>query len=192
MKKGDPLLEIFSPDLAAAKGGRDGARPACSRQECPQEQGLSRQVGSLPLKDLLDAQNDEAKSSLQVKLARASLRPGPAARELDKIAEEGGTQRARITLHSPVDGIVIKRNVVLGNYYKPKDELMQISPLDPMNVTAAISENFLDRIHPGQDILVAPVVITSSRPRCSPSTRWPTLKPGPFSSGPRCPTRIIA
>ena len=110
----------------------------------------------MPLKDLLDAQNDEAKSSLQVKLARARLLVlGLPPEELDKIAEEEGTQKARMTLRSPVDGIVIKRSVVVGNYYEPKDELMQISPLDPMNVTAAVSENLLDRIHPGLDILVS-------------------------------------
>ena len=45
-----------------------------------------------------------------------------------------------MTLRSRADGVVVKRNVVQGNYYDPKDTLLTIAPLDRLWVRGGVGE----------------------------------------------------
>jgi cobalt-zinc-cadmium efflux system membrane fusion protein len=159
VKKGDPLLELFSTDLAAAKNDFETARRQHTRdQKVLDFKGPLANTNAIPRKELIEAENDEAKSQLAMKLAKDKLLIfGLTEEEIGKIADEDGLQKARMILRSRGDGIVIKRTVVLGNYYDKKDELMQIATLDHLWVQGRVSEKVAGKITLGQRLrVVAP------------------------------------
>ena len=109
----------------------------------------------MPRKELIEIENDEAKSRLQMKLAKDKLLVyGLTEQEIEDAQNEDGVQKARMTLRSRADGIVIKRTVVQGNYYDSKDELMQIAPLDHLWVRGSVSELDADKVEVGQKLRV--------------------------------------
>ena len=71
--------------------------------------------------------------------------------EIDGIDQEVGSQKARMTLRSPTDGIVIERDVVPGNLYDENDTLLVIAPLDRLWVWGNVFESDLDLVRLGQD-----------------------------------------
>ena len=89
-------------------------------------------TNAIPRKDLIEAENDEAKSRLQMKLAKDKLLVfGLTEEEIADVPKEDGVQKAKMTLRSRAGGVVIKRTAVQGNYYDAKDELMEDRPARP-------------------------------------------------------------
>ena len=110
---------------------------------------------SIPRKELIEAQNDEAKSRLQMKLTRDKLLVfGLTEKEIAEVPKEDGVKKAKMILRSPAAGIVIKRSVVRGNYYNSTDELMQIAPLEHLWVRGTVSELDADKVKEGQKLKV--------------------------------------
>jgi membrane fusion protein, heavy metal efflux system len=159
VKKGDPLLELFSTDLASAKNDFETARRQHTRDKkvLDYKDPLAN-TNAIPRKELIEAQNDEAKSRFAMNVAKDKLLIfGMTEEEIGKIADEDGLQKARMILRSRGDGIVIKRTVVPGNFYDTKDELMQIAPLDYLWVRGRVSEKVAGKITLGQRLrVVAP------------------------------------
>jgi cobalt-zinc-cadmium efflux system membrane fusion protein len=156
VKKGDPLLEIFSTDLAEAKSNYELARSQWNRDKrvLDYKTPLARSE-TLPRKELIEIENDEAKSRLQMKLAKDKLLVyGLTEKEIEDSQNEDGVQKARMIMRSRSEGIVVKRSVVQGNYYDSKDELMQIAPLDHLWVRGSVSELDADKVEVGQRIRV--------------------------------------
>jgi cobalt-zinc-cadmium efflux system membrane fusion protein len=156
VKKGDPLLEVFSTELAESKSKYEMARSQWIRDKkvLDYKAPLAKSE-SLPRKELIEIENDEAQSRLAMKLAKDKLLVyGLTEQEIDDAQNEDGVQKARMTLRSRSDGILIKRTVVQGNYYDSKDELMQIAPLDHLWVRGSVSELDADKVEVGQKIRV--------------------------------------
>ena len=119
VKKGDPLLELFSTDLAEAKSDYEVAvsqwnhdkKVSTTRPRWPRTSTLAR-------KELIEVENDEAQSRLKMKLAKDKLLVyGLTEKEIEDAKNEDGVQKARMILRSRADGVVVKRTVVQGNYY---------------------------------------------------------------------------
>src|SRR5262249_48656024 len=148
--------EVFSTNLAAAKNDYETAVSQHARDKKTLDyKAPLAESNTLPRKELIEVQNDEAKSNLQMKLAKDKLLVfGLTEREIEGVDNENGVQKAKMPLRSPADGIVIKRSVVMGNYYESKDELMQVAQLDRLWVVGNISEGDADRVEIGQKILV--------------------------------------
>jgi membrane fusion protein, heavy metal efflux system len=156
VKVGDPLLEVFSTDLAQAKSDYEMARSQWNRDKkvLDYKAPLAKSE-TLPRKELIEIENDESKSRLQMKLAKDKLLVyGLTEKEIEDTANEDGVQKARLILRSRADGIVIKRSVVPGNYYDAKDELMLIAPLDHLWVRGSVSELDADKVEVGQTIRI--------------------------------------
>ena len=74
VKKGDPLLELFSTDLAEAKSNYEAAISQWARDKkvldykTPLAQG-----NNIARKEVIEAENDEAQSRLKMKLAKDKL-----------------------------------------------------------------------------------------------------------------------
>jgi biotin carboxyl carrier protein len=130
VKKGDPLLQIVSADLAAAKGDYEMAVSQWKRDKKIYD--YKRPMGEnymRPNKEMVEVENDEAQSRLRMKLARDKLLIyGLNEAEIEQSKNEEGMQKARFTLRSPVDGTVIEVGAVPGNVYDTKDTLMKIGP----------------------------------------------------------------
>lgn len=165
IKKGEPLVELYSTDLAAAKSDfqtkyvqwRHDWNIYNLHKKLVASQAISQRVW-------VDTQNDEQKTRLEFSLARNKLAVFyeiPEA-EIDPLLEHLGDQvtdprkfgnisdKAKITLKAKTDGYVIVREVVPGNYYESTDVLMQIAPLDHLWVWVNVYEIDQDKVRVGQ------------------------------------------
>jgi membrane fusion protein, heavy metal efflux system len=165
VRKGQPLLNLFSTDLAAAKNDFQTAYVQWQhdltfrmvREELAKTETIAKQV-------LTDTRNDENKSRLAVTTAQGKLRvfevPEQQIDELvknlnpaelpDKDAIHSFNDKAKMTRLSPVDGIVVLRDVVPGNIYDTADVLMVIAPLDHLIVWLNVYEADLAQVKMGQ------------------------------------------
>ena len=158
VNKGDPLVEFFSPDLAAAKNEYEAAsvQHALDRKvlalssRLPADNPVSRQTIS-------DSEDAEARSRLRMKQARDRLllQVGLSDKEIDRIHLEDENERSRIVLRSPMSRLIVRRMVVRGNQYDPKDTVFSIAREDPLWVTGSAPEQDLPRIKVGQDLTVS-------------------------------------
>jgi cobalt-zinc-cadmium efflux system membrane fusion protein len=165
VKKGDPLVDLFSTDLAAAKNDFQTAyvqwqhdlRLLTLRKELASTNAIAKQL-------LVDTQNDENKSRLAYTTAREKLKVfGVPDDQIDPLIQHLGDQplpkethtisdKARMTRISPVDGIVINRDVVPGNLYDNNDVLMTIAPLDHLFVWVNVYEADQVKVQIGQNM----------------------------------------
>ena len=165
VQKGQPLLKLFSTDLAAAKSDFQTAYVQWQhdltlrelREKLFKTEAISAQV-------LTDTRNDENKSRLAVTTARQKLVvfevPEQQIDDLvknlnpaqlpDKDAIHSFNDKAKMTRLSPVDGIVVLRDVVPGNLYDTNDVLMVIAPLDHLIVWLNVYEADLAQVKMGQ------------------------------------------
>jgi cobalt-zinc-cadmium efflux system membrane fusion protein len=146
VKKGDPLVELYSTDLAQAKTDlqtkfvqwRHDRKLYELREKLVETGAISQQLW-------VDSQNDERKSRLDYNIALDKLlvfyevpreEIDPLLEGLDEKAPDPRAfgrvnDKARLTLRAKNDGIVIERDVVVGDYYKATDVLMLIAPNEP-------------------------------------------------------------
>jgi cobalt-zinc-cadmium efflux system membrane fusion protein len=130
-----------------------------SRQELLKEKAIAKILWT-------ETVNNEAKSWLDYQLAYDKLsvfglppeeitplltgldeRIDTLPRDKNALADKAST-----TLRSPADGIVIKRDVVQGNFYEPSSVLMVIAPLDHLRVYANVYESDLELVRKNQVI----------------------------------------
>ncbi len=155
VKKGQPLLDLFSTDLAAAKNDFQTAYVQWQhdltlrelREELIKTEAISKQ-------ELTDTRNDENKSRLAVTTARQKLVVfGVPEVEIDPLVKNlnpndlpgvdilhSVIDKAKMTLLSPIDGFVVLRDVVPGNRYETTDVLMVIAPLEHLIVWLNVYE----------------------------------------------------
>ncbi len=156
VKTGDPLLELFSTDLAEAKSNYEVA----TSQWVHDKEVLDYKTplaldNNLPRKELIEVKNDEAQSRLKMKLAKDKLLVyGLTAEEIENAKKEDGVQKAKMILRSRADGVVVLRSVVPGNYYTSADLLMTIAPLDHLWVRGSVSELDAEKVKVGQKLKV--------------------------------------
>src|SRR5205823_448200 len=113
VKKRQPLVDLFSAELAQAKADFQvkSARWAQDKRRVEALQSQAEKGASL--RDArLDAQADEIKSRLEIGVARDKLLVyGLTEAEIEKMKGEDREQGAQMTLRSPIDGVVIAREV---------------------------------------------------------------------------------
>jgi cobalt-zinc-cadmium efflux system membrane fusion protein len=142
VKKGDPLLELRSADLAAARNEcrtrfvqwDHDHKYLIAREPLAKENRITQIIWT-------DTLNDEKKSRLDYLVARERLMTyGMSVEEIDGLLEGLSDDRkkapgandisdiTRMTVVSPIDGVVLERNVALGNFYDTKDVLLVLAP----------------------------------------------------------------
>jgi cobalt-zinc-cadmium efflux system membrane fusion protein len=166
VKKGDPLVELYSTDLASAKS--DFQTKFVQWQHDRKLYDLREklvQTGAISQQTWVDTQNDEQKSRLDYNLALDKLQVYEVPSEeinplIDRLRDKGReidatqfgevSEKAKMTLRAKADGIVIDRQVVPGNFYETGSELMVIAPLDHLWVLANVFELDQDKVKVGQ------------------------------------------
>jgi cobalt-zinc-cadmium efflux system membrane fusion protein len=150
--KGDPLVELYSAQLAEAKTSYETKRAQWlydkrlleTREPLVEEGAVSQQL-------FAETQNHEMKSRIEYKVARDELLVyGLTDEEIDAVPEQDGSDKARMTLRSTADGIVISRDVVPGNLYETSNVLMVIAPLDHLWVWVNVYEADLAQVRTDQ------------------------------------------
>lgn len=150
--KGAPLVDLFSTDLAQAKSTYEVglAQWTHDSAQLARLEPLLKQK-AISEKDYFDAYNDEQKSRLIYKVARDNLIVfGLSDAEINSLENEEGSQKARMTLQSPADGLVISRDVVEGGLYDAANVLVMIAPQDKLWVLGNVYESDQDEIRVGQ------------------------------------------
>jgi membrane fusion protein, heavy metal efflux system len=130
--KGEPLVEIFSTDLAKAKGDYEiaVAQWEQDKKQLARSEELKKR-GAISEKEYLEHVNAEKKSQVASKVALDTLLLfGVSPEEIREVEKEEGEQKGHMTIRSPVEGIIIKRDVVVGQLYDVSNILLSIAPLD--------------------------------------------------------------
>jgi len=111
-----------------------------------------------------DTQNDEKKSRLDYLVSREKLATyGMSNEQIDKLLEGLSDDRkkameadddtqdiTRMTVVSPIDGIVVDRDAVPGNFYDQTNIMLTISPMDKLWVWGNVFESDQSKVHIGQ------------------------------------------
>jgi cobalt-zinc-cadmium efflux system membrane fusion protein len=166
VKTGDPLVEMYSTELAKAKSDmqtkfvqwQHDHRLYVLREKLFKSGAISEQVW-------VDTVNDEKKSHLDYQLAvdllhvyrvpqadidalTTMLDANPNVNDLRQFGDI--KEKAKMTLLSPADGIVIEREVVPQNLYDTSSVLMVLAPLDHLWVLLNVYELDQDKVRVGQ------------------------------------------
>ena len=169
ISKGDPLVELYSTDLASAKNDfqikyvnwQHDLRLLTLREQLIKTGAISNQL-------FVDTQNDEQKSKLDFTLAHDKLSIfyeipkdeidplllGLKDKPVDKANFGNLTEKAKLTIRAKADGIVVDRTVVPGNYYESTDVLIEVAPLDHLWVLVNVYELDQDKVKEGMKMQI--------------------------------------
>ncbi|MCY3024371.1 MAG: efflux RND transporter periplasmic adaptor subunit [Planctomycetota bacterium] len=184
VKKGDPLVKVYSPKFLAAEQEYVNALAAQRKVEADPQAGA-------------DAKSFAA--SLAVSARRPLALAGFTSEQLAAL-ERGEKPSDRITFYSPLAGVVLEKNVLLGDTLEEGMTLYTVADLSTLWVQAQIAEADLsitklgmpvevtavawpDTIFYGNVDLLYPTLNTESRTvkaRVAVANREGKLKPGMF------------
>lgn len=146
VKRGDPLVDIYSTVLADAKSDYEIRQIAweyqshllATREELRKQASISEQL-------YLETKNEEMRRRRELNVARDRLLIfGLTDEEIDSVGVQKGPQKAKLTIRAPGDGMVVERNVVAGNLYDESDTLLSITPVDHLWVWGNVFESDID------------------------------------------------
>lgn len=152
VRRGDPLIDLFSTELADAKSRYEIEHIEWvyynnllqTRRELFATRSVSEQ-------QLRETENEEMKQRREYEVARDTLLVlGLTSEEVEAVRDEEGSDKARMTLRAPADGIVIERDVAPGNLYDENDTLLTIAPLNHLWVWGNVFEMDLELVRLGQ------------------------------------------
>jgi cobalt-zinc-cadmium efflux system membrane fusion protein len=172
VKRGDPLFEIDSPEVAQAQTDFLNALQTAEKaksQLAISKRSLDRQTSLLNDKatsqrdvdqarsDFASAESDAANAQGAVGAARNKLRV-IIGREGDEITrlERDRTVNPLITINAPIDGTVINRKIGPGQFVRSDagDSLYSVSDLSVMWLKAFVPENDIPFVRIGQEVEV--------------------------------------
>jgi len=131
VKKGDRLLTLYAPDLVT------------TQREYLLALDNLRKVQRSPFPEVVSGAK-RLLASARERLALWDINP----RQIDRLERTGKVQRT-LTLYSPFDGVVLKRDVVEGTYAKPGQPLLKLADLSTVWVLADVYAQELPWVQPG-------------------------------------------
>jgi len=132
VRRGQPLLEVYSPELVSA-----------------QEEYL---IAQRNLRTLGGA-SPEVKARLERLVEASVTRLRYWDIELDDLPElAAGSARRTVLVRSPVDGVVLDKRVVVGQRFMPGETLYQVAGLSRVWLIADVFEQDLGAIAPGRTV----------------------------------------
>ncbi|KWR87505.1 efflux RND transporter periplasmic adaptor subunit [Cupriavidus sp. IDO] len=113
VKAGQPLANLTSPDFGVAQAdARKAAAESSVASKALARQRELYQAGVIAQKDLEQAQGDAARASADLQRTQAALR-------MYGVGAGGDGVNQRFALRSPIDGMVVERNINLGMELRP-------------------------------------------------------------------------
>ncbi len=146
VRAGQPLFEIYSPEMAEVQTEFISARSALAQaeRELSRREELHRR-GIAPLRELEEAQTEFEIAQSEVEGAALKLRIMG--------MEEADIGKA-LVVRSPINGRVVDLAVAPGEFIaEPEEPLMIIADLSTVWVTANIQEKDIRFVEPGADVL---------------------------------------
>jgi membrane fusion protein, copper/silver efflux system len=139
VKRGDPLVEIYSPELVASQ------RELLFALKWAKQSAEPRQGTSADIKSMLAQDAGATLDAARQRLLLWDIAEG----QIKKIEETGKPVRT-LTLYSPVNGFVTQKMAVSGMKIMPGEKIFDIADLSSLWVIADIYENELPLIKVGQ------------------------------------------
>ncbi len=137
VKAGEPLAEVYSPELYVAI------------QELLLQQGSMRNG---PKTQTALGRSILGDSKELVRLSAEKLKLwGITQAQIDRILREGKAD-FRLPIHSPIGGVVIRKNIVEGEYVSEGQALFEVADLTHVWVKAQVFENQFARVRVGQAV----------------------------------------
>ncbi|MHB8843363.1 MAG: efflux RND transporter periplasmic adaptor subunit [Nitrospirota bacterium] len=136
VKKGQPLAEVYSPELLA------------TQQEFLNTLRWAKSTAETKEGAVAGMLNRDAEAIIDA--ARQRLRYWDITDEQIRIIEETGKTVRTVTLVSPQDGTVIQKNAIQGMRVMPGEKLFDIADLSTVWITADLYEQDMAVIHPGE------------------------------------------
>jgi len=159
VRQGQPLLDIYSPELVAAQKEYLVARRAQARLGDSTVPGVAS--GGTALADA----------------ARQRLRAFDVSPEEIAALERTGTARRTVTLRSPVSGVVVEKMAFEGMQLSPADRLYEIADLSRVWVLADVYEKDLGAVRVGLPARVTLATQPAAEWRGTVTFVSPTVKP---------------
>lgn len=148
VKKRQVLAELESPEAgqAMAQYITATARSRAAEAQLVREQDLSKQhISSARNREVAEAQAAEAHAA--AKAAQQMLQALGIDAELARQGNSG-----RVSLRSPIDGIVVKRSIALGQAVERGTDAFVVANLSHLWVELEIFEKDLERVQIGQSV----------------------------------------
>ncbi|WP_431269247.1 efflux RND transporter periplasmic adaptor subunit [Dankookia sp. P2] len=156
VRRGQPLFEVYSPELAAAE----------------QEYVIARQAeGAMAHAD--PAMRSGSSGIAAAALARLRNFDLPA-EEVARLRRTGAIGRT-LTLTSPMDGVVLEKTALQGMRFAPGDALYRIADLSTVWLLADVFEQDLGLVAPGQEASIAMTAYPDRRLAGKVTFVYPTL-----------------
>jgi len=133
--KGQPLLEVYSPELVSA-----------------QKEYAIAQQGQRDLKNASSEAQAGMKQLAESSLAR--LKNWDISDEQIQALSKSGDSKRTLTYRSPANGIVMEKKAVQGMRFMPGEVLYQIADLSSVWIIADVFEQDLALVKPGQNARV--------------------------------------
>ncbi len=137
VQKGQPLLEIYSPELVSAQ------------EELILARNLQRSLASSSISQVRSAA-DTLLNSARLRLEYWDI----SEKQIDALERTGEVKRT-LTLESPWSGIVMDKNVLIGSATKPGQQLYMIADLSVVWIETEFYEADLSLIAKGQSVDVS-------------------------------------
>jgi hypothetical protein len=128
VRPGEPLAELFSVELAAAKNEFLAKAIEWNHWKRLYELRVKlKDTGAISQQLWVDTENDEERSRHELSVARDRLQLyGLSREEIDAVKDESGEQKARFTLRAPVQGRILELGADAGDLADPRSMLMVI------------------------------------------------------------------
>lgn len=146
VKKGDTLIKLNQDDydvaLRQADAELESANAHCDRTKAIYERrkALSKaDVSAISTEELMNAENDYKKAQAAVKLVKARF-------------DQAKVNYSRLIIKSPINGVVSKRQVQLGQRVEPGTPLLYVVPMHDLHVDANFKEVELRHLKKGQKV----------------------------------------
>ncbi|GAB4482536.1 MAG: efflux RND transporter periplasmic adaptor subunit [Thermodesulfovibrionales bacterium] len=136
VRKGEPLAEVYSPELIATQQELINA----VRWMSENPGGDARRLGAM-------LRND---SAAIVEAARQRLRLWDISEDQIRRIEESGRPFRTVTIYSPVSGYVVQKMVFQGMRVTPGEKLFDLADLGTVWIVAEVYENELGLVREGQ------------------------------------------
>ena len=162
VKKGEPLAEIYSPDLLATQQEYLNALKM-ARKTAPESQGDA--VSRMLQKD----------AEVLLAAARQRLSLWDISDQQIKALEETGKPVRTMTLYSPATGYVTQKAVVQGMRVMPGEKLLELADLSSVWMIAEIYEFDLPFIREGQTVTIALQAVPGKTFQAGIEYLYPTL-----------------
>lgn len=150
VRKGQALATVVVPSLAAAQAEFLSAQAAheVARQNASREESLLKE-GATSAREREVARGEEARTVAQLRAATARLR-GLGASIPDGHAAM--TTNGTVTLTAPIDGVVVRRDAVIGAYLLPDEKAFIIADPNELWATIDVYESDLHHFHKGAEV----------------------------------------